>query len=489
VAWLRTHFRRIASILALAIAALVVVGVAASTLYSVTGKRPGNFDHAIRVACHDAHRLQRARMLDEAHARYERIARLEHGEQCKALVPGPAEYRRWAATYAERADGYLRAADLKSDTPNTPALRRAANALVTSLGLDPFGSTAHADFKRVMAALGQPRTRAEANEDCARAGLLRAARLLDEAEVMYARALRSGRHTRCFTGGLQKIRMGAGLARRNMLAAASLKSNGHQAEARLSYLQTLRRNASLTDARQAVLSLPAPKLPRTTRRHAAMDTIGGWLDWLTNALKWLGDHVAVAVVAGIALIPVIWFVMWMLLTASRIGLVRRWMDLIPPLRRFTRTRTRVAAFTPAEDGSSCGSLFAHYLSLPRIRNGKPTGFAIDGFEATTASTDRVSAASVVAAIPNAGALGAALTWFGEHAPGRNASLFGQLVKAGPDRFGLRVVVVGRNGRGLGSRTFWSADLPGPAYGKDDEDAARAALSILAASWAYEMVDT
>jgi hypothetical protein len=213
------------------------------------------------------------------------------------------------------------------------------------------------------------------------------------------------------------------------------------------------------------------------------------VDWLTGALKWLGEHAAVAVVIGIALIPVVWLAMWVLLTASGFRWLRRVMDLVPPLRRFTRTRTRVASFTPEDQGWSCGSLFAHYLSEPRVRSGKPSGFAIDGFEAATAPTDQVSAAGVLAAVPNAGALAAAVTWFGEHAPGRDVRLFGQLLRAGPDRFGLRVVVVGRSGRGVGSRTFWSSELPGPAYSSQDEDAARAALSIYAASWAYEQVDT
>ena len=164
------------------------------------------------------------------------------------------------------------------------------------------------------------------------------------------------------------------------------------------------------------------------------------------------------------------------------------MDFVAPLRRYTRTTTIVKPFTPDVEGSSPTAVFSEFLTMPPI---KPSGShasdnaSVDRFEAAEQAS-AVSFATVLAEVPNAGPLAAALTWYRTSAPRRVANFEGELLKGDVALFGLRLVVRIRGAR-TKSATFWSSSLPGPPFGPDDAVRAQLALSILAAAWAHEMV--
>ena len=460
-------------------------------------REPRDAAKVVDRACTDAQQLHSARLLSEAALAFARIDDVDHDRRCKQSHPTAAEDRQSAAEAAERAYAYVRAADLKhvptKADSRVRALRRARTALVDRLRLDPFDEAARSDLRHVLAQRDPPRSRTEANATCALADRVRAARLLNEAEMLYAQALRSGRNTSCLGSGLAAIRLSAAKAGRALIEARTYEATGKTEDARESYLAALEEDPSIVTARVALAGLPAGDPRRATYPGRLDVAIGNATDWLGTAVDWLAKHAGGLVLAILVLGLGVLLIMALMLWFTRARWVRRAFDWVPLLHRYTRTRTRVANFTPEDKGWSCGSVFAFYLPAPPIA-GPPVGggavapskISIDVFEAAVAPADTATdAAGVLQAVPHAALLAAAATWFRENAPRREVRLFGQLLFAGSNRFGLRVLVVARNGRTLASEAFWAAELPGPAFESTEEDAARHALSIVGATWAHQ----
>jgi hypothetical protein len=362
---------------------------------------------------------------------------------------------------------------------------------VLGLQRDPYDATARKQLAHLIGRLDVPRTAQAANRRCGGADRLRRAGLLPEAGMMFAQALRTGRTTTCKTT-LEWLRGQAGSGYMFIARARAAKADGRKADARASYISALIADPSLAKARTELAEVPADD-PRDAGRGPNM------AHWLQNRVvasdDWIGDaakYVAGIVVGGIVALLAVGLVMALLLLLSRSRRVRRVMDWFPFLHRFTRTRLKVGAFTPEEKGWSSGGVFAHYVGRPGIDAKKGSigdDISVDAYAASAAPDDAgPGPVAILQAIPQLAALTAAALWLRSIAPRREVKIYGQLLEAGPDRFGLRVVVVARNGSTYGSETFWASELPGRAFTDQDELAARHALAIYGAAWAHEVAN-
>jgi hypothetical protein len=445
-------------------------------------------------ACADAGRLYDARLLREARQSVARIQRAKQDAFCATtsdLTPAIQRDERLAGASFARAHTYLHAARNAHGSDARRAERRARNAFAIGLHLDPYDMAARKDLRGLLARLDVPQTKTAANRRCISADRLRRAGLLPEAGMVYGQALRTGRTNECKIP-LWWLRDQAGSARMFVSRARAQKEEGNRAAARASYISALIADPSITAARRELTEVPAED-PRDVSRGPKLTH---WLaDRVVASDTWIGDaakYVAGIVVGGIVLLLTIGLVMAVLLLLTRIQVFRRLMDGIPFLHRFTRTRMKVGAFLPEENGLSSGSVFAHYVGRPAIasENGDiGDEFSVDACAASDAPNDTSPGpVAILQSVPQLAALAAATLWLRNMAPRREVKIYGQLLQAGPDRFGLRVVVVLRNGTTQGSETFWASDLPGRTFTKDDELAARHALAIYGAAWAHEVAN-
>ena len=76
-------------------------------------------------------------------------------------------------------------------------LRRARNAYIEALSLDPYATGARRELGALIAVMGVPMTTAAANARCAFADRLRSVRMFELARSAYAKALAPGRTTAC----------------------------------------------------------------------------------------------------------------------------------------------------------------------------------------------------------------------------------------------------------------------------------------------------
>jgi hypothetical protein len=456
----------------------------------------GNAHEAVAKACRDADHLYAAHLLQESSEALVRIKRSDGHAYCDtaSMLGIIRRDQRAAAHSLEQARTYLLAASLKrvakGASDRERARRRARWAYVAALRLDPFDTAARTELQKLLRDLRPPRDTTAANRHCRIADGLRDAGLLPEARLVYAQALRTGRNTHCLKSGLGELRAAAGNAHGALARARAEAATEQDAQARNDYITALDVDPSLPSARSELAALPAPDARDANNGGRWTNAAEAGIGDLDDAVDWADGHIAGIVLGGILLLLAVVLLMGALLLVSWIKPLRRAMDWVPPFRRFTRARTHVAAFTPEDKGWSSGSVFAHYFPRPAIgkkrRLRKVQSVSLDVFEAAADAGDPAAGAvGVLQAVPQAAALTAAATWLRDIAPRREVKVNGQLLYAGANRYGLRILVTGRRGRSADSKAFWAADLPGPGFDKDDEDAARHALAIVGAAWAHE----
>jgi hypothetical protein len=496
---LRDHDSRVARSLVLVLAGLLVL---AAAFFFVRWILPGDVmqESVIRSACRDAGLLHRARLLTDARAAFAETTKVDEEVRARGscAVPVPAiEADVAAASEArERGEVYLAAYRLKRgmalELGRKRALRRARRALAESAAIDPYHEQTRRDLRTVLAAMPGPQTRAAANARCRMAGRLRAENLLPEAAIVYGQALRTGKNTKCVANGLLDARRDVAEAQKALFEARSAGAAGASEPARRRYLAALAGDPALSEARTELAAYPGPD-PQEAKlggRVSALvdDTIeklGEWVDWLV-------EHAPAIGFAAVALLLVVFLAMALMMLLTRLPFVRGGLAPIRPLRRFTRPRTLLAAFTPEDKASSAGAVFAHHLSMapilvdPQRDWGNDTGdIDQDTWEAPSVPNDPLKdAATLFGTIPQANFVAATMEWLRNTAPRREVRILGQMLDADERGHGMRVLLTARSGRSSRSFTAWTKDLPGPQLPDTPEARGRHAVAVRAAAWAH-----
>jgi hypothetical protein len=484
------------------VAILCLVLVVAWLRWVVPSTKERN--EAFASACADAARLHNVGLLDEARHAYERIADVHPTPSCLD--------QRWtveadddaSAAAAERGSVYFRAAHLKRNESTRNgrhlALARARSAYIEALAIDPFARDARRKLDELIAGMGGPTKTDGANRRCAFAGQLRTARLLYEAQLAYAQALRTGRTTSCVRSGVRDLRQDRATAQRIFLAGRALQEAGKPEDARPRYTAAIAWDPMLTGARSALDGTDAPD-PRdgTTFGHfgdiagSAKSTVtdmGGFAGWLTDN----GGAFGLGAVA--LLLVVLPALMWLLYWITVRPRGRRLVDLVH-LPRFARRQLIVAGFTPTEQAGTSEALFVHWLGrgLADPEAGAEETVAAsydtltDLWEAPRApERPFVDAATLLGATGSSGMVGAALKLAQAIAPRREVRFYGQLLDRSEHGPGLRVTIDStRPRRPPRDRIWWGVELPSAPTQADAETDARHALAIVAATWAHEEV--
>ena len=248
---------------------------------------------AYDAACADAARLHTAGLLNEASDAYVRIADVKPRPQCASqrfLVEGDNQA---SAAAAERGAVYFQAAQLKHGGGREVVLRRARNAYIEALSLDPYATGARRELGALIAVMGVPMTTAAANARCAFADRLRSVRMFELARSAYAKALRDGRTTACVRYGLRVLRQDAAAADRIVRRARALDKGGRPQEARSRYIAAVAWDPMAFGARAALDRIDGPD-PRegTTSGHlrAIADSAGATVGDAGNAATWVKDN-------------------------------------------------------------------------------------------------------------------------------------------------------------------------------------------------------
>src|SRR4051812_19669114 len=257
-----------------------IVAVTALVLVWADWVEPGTHerDVAYAAACKDAASLHNAGMLDDARSAYVRIAKVKPQPDCARQLLGVEADDNASAAAAERAAVYFGASQLKLGESMRAArevvLRRARNAYIDALSLDPYATGARRELAALIAFMGVPRTKDDANARCAVADQLRSARLFDAARLAYAQALRTGLTTSCARSGLRIVRQDRGAAERIVRRARALDKGGKPDEARPRYIAALAWDPMASGAR-AALDATDPPDPRKGTASGHLSDIAG----------------------------------------------------------------------------------------------------------------------------------------------------------------------------------------------------------------------
>jgi len=184
---------------------------------------------ALTKKCDDAERLMEIGLLGEARAEYRTIRRAAGPSACgekSKLDDIPGRQRRRARTL-ERARTYRRAAGLRRPSAlvkgRRTAQRRAHYAYLVALRIDPFAREGRRGLRAILGKTPPPVKGSDANALCASGAEIAEAGLAPEARLYFAKALRTGRTTRC----AQAARRGSGavvrsnISRRDALPSAA----------------------------------------------------------------------------------------------------------------------------------------------------------------------------------------------------------------------------------------------------------------------------
>lgn len=484
---------------------VLIVALVAAIVALVVWLVPGRDSKALAVssACGDAAMLRHARLLDEARLAYAAIADVEDDSPCQRGGVVVAEADAEAARARERGDVYLRAARFKEIAGvrdgRRRAIGRARNAYIASLTLDPFAERARRGLRRVIRELERPVDRASANGRCEIGQQLRQARLLREAQLAYAQALRSGRNSRCVAAGLRLLRKDRATTQRWLKEARALKARDRKERARFWYVAALTMDPALTEARRALADLrgPDPREGQTWGRVEALAAdVDPVFDGMGDVATWFTDNAPVFAVTAIVLLLLTLLTMFALLALTNFKPGRTLVAWFHT-PRFTRRKMIVAAFTPSEDGHTTTALFAHWLPEPPVDPNGPgdeavlnSDAALDLWEAPALPNDPLEGAMPLLALsPQLGAAAAVGRWVQSQSPRREYRFVGQTLEACDHGVGLRLVVTTRKGRSTLSNVWWANQLPGPAYDDDHEAEARHALALKAAAWAHDAATT
>ena len=326
---------------------------------------------AIAAACSDARRLHRAGLLDEARRAYLDLAALDADRRCAS--------QRWAvdadvtASSAAIARGsvYFAAAQLAPDRSRdrSRAVSRATNAYIQALSVDPFSTEARARLGQLVTGMDRPLTTAAANERCRFANRLRTARLLDEAQVAYAQALRTGLTTSCARSDLRTVRQDRAAAHRIFRGGQTLEAAGRLELARPRYIAAIAWDPNLPNARAALDRVEGPD-PRAGTTLGHLDAIAGSVDAQMDDVgafaTWLSDHAEAFAVAGAGLLILLPIVMWVIFGLTSKPRGRKLVDLIH-LPRFARPQMIITGFTPADKAATSEALFAHWVAKELVK--------------------------------------------------------------------------------------------------------------------------
>jgi hypothetical protein len=477
---------------------LVIAGIAAFVFF-VIWLIPGSGEKGakVNVACHDANVLRDARLLADARRGYAEIAQVDDQAGCLPGAKAATHKSAHAARVRERGDVYMAAFRLTKQAGIRDGLRRAARrarrAYVAALTIDPYDAPSRRNLDTLIAALDRPADRAMANARCALGGDLRRARLLREAQMAYAQALRSGHNTACVAGGLRKVRLNRGEATLDLERARLEQARGEDERARRADIAALTSDPSLSEARDALKALPGPD-PHEGEPWGRIKAFGPDLNPVVEAVgdvvAWLGQNIGLLVIVTILvlLLYLLCRIFAMRLTANPTGARIVGLAHTPD---FTRLKLRIAPFTPDDSSRTSTALFAHWLPVPPIHPA-PGGEGVvrqsespfDVLESPATPEDPLADLTpLVAAFPQFGAAAAVLKWVQAKAPRRETHFAGQTLEICDHGAGLRVQVSKTRGAPV-SNVWWASMLPGPPYDPDHEAEARHALAMLAAAWAH-----
>jgi hypothetical protein len=310
--------------------------------------------------------------------------------------------------------------------------------------------------------------------------------LLSEARVVYARALATGRSTRCVHSGIRRLRARRGLGLRRLQDARAYDAAGDVPAARRQYVLALATDSSLTAAATGLQDLPMV----SGRWPMWMEDTAVWVspaaDRVTQLAKDLTDKAAGIALALLAIGALGLLAAAGVVSMCRMARVRRIVTNVPIVWRLSRTRVVLKSFAGADAAAamSVAACFAAELRKPPLVLGDTTpggaGGNIDYVSAAVATEAAPPDVQDLSAFPPAMSMAAVLRFLGSILPRLEWQVLGQLMQEGREGVGLQIQLVQRRGQVGDLWTGWETDL---RVARLPASEAYYALSIEAADWA------
>ena len=450
-------------------------------------------------ACDHLRRLDEARLRGDARKLLAKLEKAETTGECKGELPTREQFDeedRLAATALVRAKIYRRAARLKRTAGiregQRAAIRRARRAYMASLRLDPYNVAARRGLMLILAGRLGPGSRIAANERCRLARRLQRADLLQEAALVYAQALRTGRTTRCLRFALRDTRRqrGRAVALQRRGEAAASDAAGKRA-ARRDYARALALDPSLGVARAKLAALPTPDPEETGFLARIGDGFSDMAAWLKKASDDLAGKIAgvVLLLVGVLALAVLLSHALLLGTEGSTGF-RNLVDKAPFLRRFSRTHITLES---ADDNDASTLVLATIADT--FEKGKvPTGIPPATIQARPlpdsvgigagADGDALQGvATVLGALGGGDVITNVVTWVRKSVARRQVRVVCHLLPASAQGVALRIGVRDRRDRPVDSMSRSAATVPGGVTSDDD---AYHALAIKGGEWLREV---
>jgi hypothetical protein len=470
-----------------------VVPVLIATVALVAAPRAASAASVTEV-CEDAERLIAAGLVSDARAQLARVRDADARAPCLgAALATLTEQEGIRDLGLERAKVYRRVAALKRGQRLRRARRtaylRAIRGYITALSRDRANALARRGLRKLIGAQIGPNTAKGANDRCRLASRLTNARLLAEARIVYAKALRTAQTTNCLHG-LRRERKLRALAMLRYRRAKLQDAAGDNDKARRAYIAALSADPSLAGAANALSDITPP------RSHFPLwnwlrDKGADLAEHAEDAATYVGDHpTAFALLAGLAvalLSGACYLAYW---TTDWSRTARRACELVR-LRRFGCTRVSVQPFTGTDSeklGGGASAVLIDVLSRPRVSsegdssNNRPRRSSPIDVAPASDSTD-AGIEGLLGAFPQAKGITAVITWIkGRGLAKRAFTISGELVPAGTSGLGLSLQIARWSGRRQASRLFWQGD-----WAPEETDAGRIAyaLAVAGAEWTRE----